>query len=133
MKMNPVVHFELPYEDRERMADFYAKAFGWKSQMLGPEMGDYVVTMTSEEGANGRPKEVGMINGGFYKKPQDELGRHPSIVIAVDDVGESMKKIENAGGKILGKPENIPGVGIFVSIIDSEGNRVSILEPLKNM
>ena len=42
--MNPVVHFEMPYENSNRMADFYAKAFGWKPQKLGPEMGNYVVS-----------------------------------------------------------------------------------------
>ena len=30
--MNPVVHFEMPAEDKNRMADFYTKAFGWKTQ-----------------------------------------------------------------------------------------------------
>ncbi len=42
-RMSPVVHFEMPAEDRTRMASFYEKAFGWKTQMLGPEMGDYVL------------------------------------------------------------------------------------------
>lgn len=32
--MNPVVHFEMPAENRQRMADFYTKSFGWKTQML---------------------------------------------------------------------------------------------------
>jgi len=41
--MNPVVHFEMPAEDRERMADFYARVFGWRAQMLGPEMQNYVI------------------------------------------------------------------------------------------
>ena len=36
--MNPVVHFEMPAEDRKRMAEFYTRAFGWRTQMLGPEM-----------------------------------------------------------------------------------------------
>jgi uncharacterized protein len=31
--MNPVVHFEMPAEEKSRMADFYTKAFGWKTQM----------------------------------------------------------------------------------------------------
>ena len=31
-KMNPVVHFEMPAEDRQRMADFYKRAFGWENQ-----------------------------------------------------------------------------------------------------
>ena len=39
-KMNPVVHFEMPYDDRERMATFYQSAFGWQTQMLGQEMGN---------------------------------------------------------------------------------------------
>jgi predicted enzyme related to lactoylglutathione lyase len=34
--MSPVVHFEMPAEDRRRMASFYEKTFGWKTQMLGP-------------------------------------------------------------------------------------------------
>ena len=37
-KMCPVVHFEMPYEQSERMAPFYQKAFGWQTQMLGEQM-----------------------------------------------------------------------------------------------
>ena len=33
--MNPVVHFEMPAEDRKRMAEFYTKVFGWKTEQLG--------------------------------------------------------------------------------------------------
>ncbi len=39
--MNPVVHFEMPYENSSRVAKFYAQAFGWQTQALGAEMGDY--------------------------------------------------------------------------------------------
>ena len=45
--MNPVVHFEMPYQDKQRMARFYATAFGWKTLALGAEMGDYVLATTS--------------------------------------------------------------------------------------
>lgn len=38
MKMNPVVHFEMPANQKERMVDFYKKAFGWEANSLGPEM-----------------------------------------------------------------------------------------------
>lgn len=133
MSMDPVVHFEMPYEDSRRMADFYAAVFGWKPQVLGPEMGDYVVVTTTESGENGRPKDPGAINGGFYKKPEDEMGQHPSVVIAVGDVRESMKKIERSGGKVLGEPMDIPGVGMYASFQDTEGNRVSILQPSQKM
>ena len=60
--MNPVVHFEMPYEDKERMADFYTKAFGWKAQILGPEMGEHVVVHTTETDANNMVQKPGNIN-----------------------------------------------------------------------
>jgi len=40
-----------------------------------------------------------------------------------------MKKIEKAGGKVPGEPMEIPGTGLYVSFIDTEGNRASILQP----
>jgi len=128
-KMNPVVHFEMQAEDRTRMADFYTKVFGWKAQMLGPEMGDYVLVTTSDVDENGRPKDAGMINGGFYPK-REGSATHPSVVIAVGDIKESMKDVVNAGGKVLGEPVEIPGVGLFVSFTDTEGNRVSMIQSL---
>jgi predicted enzyme related to lactoylglutathione lyase len=131
--MNPVVHFELPYEDRNRMAGFYSKAFGWKPQMLGPEMGEYVVVTTSETDEKGRPKKPGMINGGLYKKPTDPIGQHPSVVIAVTDIQAAMKKVKEAGGKLLGEPMDIPGVGLYLGFLDTEGNRLSVLQPSADM
>ena len=47
-KMSPVVHFEMPAENRKRVADFYTDVFGWKTQMLGQEMGEYVIATTTE-------------------------------------------------------------------------------------
>jgi len=130
--MNPVVHFEMPAGDRKRMAEFYTKAFGWQTQMLGPDMGDYVVVTTTESDKNG-PKKPGAINGGFYPKKEDWPAQNPSVVIAVDDIKASMNKVAEAGGKVLGEPMEIPGVGQYVSFFDTEGNRVSLLQPLPRM
>ncbi len=127
--MNPVVHFEMPAEDRNRMAKFYTKAFGWQTQMLGPEMNEYVLVTTTEPGENGRPKDPGAINGGFYKKSADMPAQYPSIVIAVGDIKEAMKKVTEAGGKVLGEPMEIPGYGLYISFFDTEGNRVSMMQP----
>ena len=33
--MHPVVHFAMPYEERQRMATFYEAACGWQTQVLG--------------------------------------------------------------------------------------------------
>jgi predicted enzyme related to lactoylglutathione lyase len=130
--MNPVVHFEMPYDNRTRMAKFYESVFGWKTQMLGQEMGNYVVATTADTDQSGR-KRPGAIDGGFFPKKPDWPEQHPSVVIAVDDVKESMKKIAKAGGKVLGEPMEIPGIGQYVSFIDTEGNRVSVLQPAPDM
>jgi len=132
-KMNPVVHFEMPAEDGKRVADFYATVFGWKTQMLGPEMGHYVLATTTESGKNGRPKNPGAINGGFFPKSDDKPAQYPSVVIAVEDIKEHMKKVEKAGGKVLGEPWNIPGIGLYVAFFDTEGNRASMLQPSRSM
>ncbi|HEX2458812.1 MAG TPA: VOC family protein, partial [Vicinamibacterales bacterium] len=96
-KMNPVVHFEMPYDDRERMAKFYQEAFGWQTQMLGEDMGNYVLATTTETDGS-RPKEPGAINGGFFPKRPDWPAQHPSVVIAVDDIQAAMKTVTEAGG-----------------------------------
>jgi quercetin dioxygenase-like cupin family protein len=41
-----------------------------------------------------------------------------------------MTKVTDAGGTVLGEPMDIPGVGSYVSFVDPEGNRVSLLQPL---
>jgi hypothetical protein len=127
-KMDPVVHFEMPAEDTKRMATFYSNAFGWQTQIMGEDMGNYVVVSTSESDENGRPKMPGAINGGFYPKQNSEASA-PSVVISVADIKESIKKVIAAGGKILGEPMEIPGIGQYVSFTDTEGNRVSLLQP----
>jgi predicted enzyme related to lactoylglutathione lyase len=126
--MNPVVHFEMPFDNRNRMAKFYEKAFGWKTRMLGAEMFRYVIATTTET-ANGRPKNPGAINGGFYQRKADWPARHPSVVIAVDDINAAIKHVTAAGDEVLGNPMEISGVGQYVSFMDTEGNRISMLEP----
>jgi predicted enzyme related to lactoylglutathione lyase len=135
---NPVVHFEMGYKDRARMVKFYETAFGWKTQQMGPDMGNYVVAQTTETDENRMVQTKGAINGGFYQKTDDPLSQAPSVVVSVDDVHVAMKAVEGAGGKILGglnekgehtlEPQMIPGVGLWISVQDTEGNRFSILQ-----
>jgi predicted enzyme related to lactoylglutathione lyase len=132
-KMNPVVHFEIPYENGDRIAKFYQNVFGWQIKKLGMFMGNYILATTVEpdhkEEKSGHPKLSGGINGGFYPKSSDKPQQYPSIVIAVENIEESMKNAIKEGGKVLGEPMDIPTVGRYVSIVDTEGNRVSMLQP----
>ncbi len=128
-KMDPVVHFEIPYDDGGRTAKFYESAFGWRTQALGEDMMRYILATTTETGEKG-PTRPGAINGGFYLRKADWPAQHPSVVIAVDDIKASMKAVQKAGGRVLGEPMEIPGVGPYVSFLDTEGNRLSMLQPL---
>jgi predicted enzyme related to lactoylglutathione lyase len=92
-------------------------------------MGGYVLATTAESDETGRPKQGGAINGGFYQKTEDPLSHAPSVVIAVENLNDHIKKVSAAGGKIIGEPMPIPGVGLWVSFYDTEGNRVSMLQP----
>jgi len=125
--MNPVIHFEMPAENSERVARFYSNVFGWQTQLLGPEMSSYVLATTTESDDKG-PKTPGTINGGFFQKSKDKPGQYPSVVIQVEDINEMIGKIQQAGGEVLGTPVEIPGVGWYVSFVDTEGNRVSMLQ-----
>lgn len=125
--MNPVVHFELPYQQGERAARFYEAAFGWKVQMLGPEMGHYILVTTAETDVRpGAP--AGAINGGLFPIKPDWPAQYPSIVIGVEDIRDSMARVTEAGGQVLGEPMEIPGIGEYVSFLDTEGNRNSMLQ-----
>lgn len=130
--MCPVVHFEMPYKDRERAARFYAAAFGWAHQMLGPEMGEYllVTTATPEAPPKVPPQAVpGSINGGLFPFKADWPMQYPSVVLGVDDIRAAMARIVAAGGEVLGEPMTIPGVGDYVAFVDTEGNRNSLMQP----
>ncbi len=127
MKKNPVVHFEMPYKDAKRLSKFYQDVFGWDMNDTGPSMGNYIVAHTAETDENNMVKTPGTINGGFYDiKSADP---EPSVVISVDDLQKSMEMVKAAGGEILREPQEIPGIGLWVSFRDSEGNRVSMLQP----
>lgn len=133
--MDPVVHFEMPAKDKKRVSDFYSNVFGWKMTQLGDEMSNYLMANTTEVDENRMPKTPGAISGGFFDY-QDTPGFNiPHLVISVDNLEESMKKVKEKGGKVLGgykgpdTIDEIPGVGKYVTIEDSEGNRIGILQP----
>ena len=132
--MNPVVHFEIPYDDAERAAAFYEAAFGWRTQRFGEEMGNYVVVTTTEsDPQTGRPTTPGAINGGLFARSGQIPDAHPSVVIAVDDIESAVQTVASSGGEVLGEPMDIPGVGRYVSFMDTEGNRVALLQPAPMM
>ncbi|MGH9211644.1 MAG: VOC family protein [Acidimicrobiales bacterium] len=123
--MDPVIHFELPSQDSHRARIFYERAFGWQTIPLGPEIGDFVVAFTTETDETTRiPKVRGAINGGFYKRTEPTQGTQ--VTILVDDIRAAISRIEAARGEVLAEPYELPGVGLFATFRDTEGNVVQI-------
>ena len=128
--MNPVVQFEMPYDDRDRMARFYESAFGWQMQKLGAEMGSYISAATGETGADGWPLMPGTINGGFFERKAGWPAQAPSVVIAVNDIQAAIAQVAASGGTVVGEPMLIADIGQYLSSMDTENNRVSLLHLL---
>lgn len=130
MSDNPVVHFEMPYDDARRVADFYKQVFGWDMNVMGEQMGNYITAGTAETDENRMVKTPGTINGGFYPLSSAPQSPEPSVVISVDDIKKAMEDVKKAGGKLIqDEPTEIPGIGLYISFRDTEGNRVSLLQP----
>jgi predicted enzyme related to lactoylglutathione lyase len=119
MPANPVVHWELMSKQPEKVATFYAQAFGWKIDHR-PEINYRIVETGSDRG----------INGGIVKpdKPEPWPG-NMVLYIAVDDLAAYRKKVEAAGGKIQVKEQKVPGMGKFSLFTDPEGRMMGLWKP----
>ena len=117
--MSRVVHFEIPADNPDRVAEFYKKVLGWNIQKWEGPM-DYWLIST------GKDSEPG-IHGGIARK-KDRPASGVLITAQVDSVDECLKKIVTAGGSIVVPKRSIPGVGYQAHFRDSEGNVIGIME-----
>lgn len=126
--MNRVIHFEIPFENSERVQKFYREIFGWKINKV-PEM-EYHFAITTDTDMNTmKPKQPGGINGGLLKK--DPTGKHPMIVIEVESIDKHLKQIQSLGGKTLMPKTTIGGFGFYARFSDSEGNVIGLWQTVK--
>lgn len=122
--MDKVVHFEIPFEDKDRAMKFYNQTFGWQLQDM-PQM-QYVVAQTTDVGPDQRPKDPGAINGGLFQRPKEAPS--PTIYVGVASVDAAIKKAQAAGGKVVTPTTPIPGMGAFGRVSDTEGNVIGLFE-----
>jgi predicted enzyme related to lactoylglutathione lyase len=116
--MSRVVHFEILASDPERSAAFYREVFGWSSSSWsGPQR--YWTLTTGPEGTPG-------INGALMHKhfPQPVVN-----TIQVASVEAALARVEQAGGRKLHGPNQIPNVGTVAYCSDIDGTIFGIIEP----
>ena len=122
--MDKVVHFEIPFENKDRAMKFYTESFGWQLQDM-PQM-NYVMANTTATGPDFRPTEAGAINGGLFQRPKEAPG--PVIYVGVASVDDAIKKVQAAGGKVVTPKTPIPGMGAYGRVSDTEGNVLGLFE-----
>ena len=116
---NPVIHWELMSKDPAKVADFYARIFGWKVDHH-PQINYRIVDTNA-------PADMRGINGGIVRP--DREGPWPGnmlFYILVDDLTAYRKKIVAAGGKIHVESQKVPGMGKFCLFTDPEGRMMGL-------
>src|SRR5688572_15987960 len=127
---NPVVRFVIRGRDLKRLREFYGAAFGWQLYEVAP---DYAVLETyehqhDESGADLNPPVLLDVGHGVltWKYAGEEgHGRvfvqgipegglaagEPGVTVylEVDDVQQSLAKVESLGGSVLQGPTEIQG------------------------
>jgi predicted enzyme related to lactoylglutathione lyase len=109
----PLVRWEIQARDAETLRTFYTDLFNW-------QIGDGPV-MNIPAGIGG--PEPGP--GGHIRQ-----GDHPGVTLyfQVRDLGASLAKAEQLGGRVLAQPRDIPGGPTIAGIADPEGNRVVLVQ-----
>lgn len=120
-----VVHFELPFDDGERARGFYREALGWNVQEV-PKL-DYTIVASGPTTEQGMPSEPGFINGGLFQRG-DGPPRGPVIVVDVEDIDSTLKRIEERGGKAVVARQPVGDMGFVAYFEDPEGNVVGLWE-----
>ena len=111
----PVVHWELWSKDPQRIADFYARVFDWKVQEM-PQMSYHMVDTGGEGG----------INGGIMKPQEGPWPGNMAFYVDVESIEDAMRRIVEAGGKVMVPRQEVPGMGAFGLFEDPDGRVLGV-------
>ncbi len=123
--MDKVVHFEIPTDDLARAKEFYGSIFGWELEDMQGGM-PYTIVRTTPVDEQQMPTEPGAINGGMMQRTSETPT--PVLTIGVGSVDDALKKVEAGGGSTVTPKTEIPGMGSFAYIKDTEGNVIGLWE-----
>ena len=120
----PVVHVEVRGLDTPALRSFYEDIFGWE-RSDGLSIGDYSV---ADIGTGKLTAATG--------PTADWKARSCTFYIQVDDIDETLQRIEAAGGKRVMPRTQGPQFGathilVFTHFVDPAGNVVGLVETPK--
>ena len=117
----PVVHLEARGLDALELQNFYREVFGWdRNDALS--IGDYSVAEIGE----------GPLTIGIGPVPEWST-RSAKFYVQVEDIDETLRRIEEAGGKAVMPRTEGPTFGathilVFTSFLDPAGNEIGLVE-----
>jgi lactoylglutathione lyase len=112
-------------KDVDRAVDFYTKKLGWEKTMDAP-MGDGSRWVTVAPPG----KETAFtLSKGFPNRPPEKIGGFSGVIMEVDDVYETQKKLGKIGVEFTEPPRSEPWGGWAV-FKDSEGNEHGMHSPV---
>jgi uncharacterized protein len=114
--MGRVIHFEVTADDLDRAEKFYRETFGWEVNKWAAPM-DYRLVVTGKDDAG--------IDGALMARGH---GQAVINTIEVDNLHAMIGTVTAAGGSLVNEPHEIPGVGQFVYIRDTEGNVFGLMQ-----
>lgn len=115
--MGKVMLFQLPAADTDKLADFYSQTFGWtKSGLMGIPG---IVALHS-----GSYDKAGL-NGVIMDK---KLLDYTVNIIEVDNIDETLLKLQDKGGKVTTPRHDIPAMGAFAWCLDNDGNQIVLMQ-----
>jgi predicted enzyme related to lactoylglutathione lyase len=118
MAHGKIWYLEIPAITGEASANFYSSIFGWTVRKRGD--GELAFD------------DTGGVSGTWVKESDRTPDEQTRIYIMVDDVLETLKKIELAGGRVLTPRTDIaPGLGAFAVFADPAGSEFGLYEEPK--
>ena len=130
--MDKVQHFEIPADDLARARKFYEETFGWQtSEWPLPDGSVYVGLHTGPTDKENMLEEKGFINGGMFKRGGAFAPLTPVVTMVVGNIEESLEKIKAAGGSVIMEPQEIPAMGRYAYVKDTEGNTIGVWQNLR--
>jgi len=108
----PVVHFEIGSRQGDKSKHFYGQLFGWSIESHGPAN---MINTGSAEGIQGN-----------IAVPDQEPKSYVTFYVQVDNIGQSLAKVEKLGGKVLVPASDVPGMGQFAWFADLDGNAIGL-------
>lgn len=113
----PIVHYEIPANDVEKLRKFYEECFGWKFSDANMPGMEYWMFSSGKDS----------LGGGMYKK--QDANERPRNYVHVESVDGAVVTFQQAGGSIVTTKQEVPGVGFIAMGLDQEGNLVGLFEP----